>query len=139
MPLLQDEIERHIVEYGVTDFYVGHYGKFDGMSAQAVKMAKQHHTGIRLFLLLPYHPFDQPIEVPAGFDGTYYPEGMEMVPKRVAIIRANQCMATNCTHLIAYVNHYMGGSGKILEYARKLEKKGDLHITNLAVGIDYFK
>ena len=27
-PLLDEAIERHIVEYGVTEFVVGHYGKF---------------------------------------------------------------------------------------------------------------
>lgn len=133
LPLLQAEIEYHIVEYGVKDFYVGHYGKFDSMAAQAVRIAKQSHAEVKLMLLLPYHPFDQPIEKPEGFDGTLYPEGMERVPKRFAIIKANQYMVSNSTHLIAYVNHHMGGSGRVLEYAQRLENRGKLHIKNLAI------
>ena len=132
MPLLQAEIEHHIVEYGVKDFYVGHYGKFDSMAMQAVKRAKQQHPDIKLTLLLPYHPFDQPIEVPVGFDGTFYPEGLETVPKRLAIIRANRYMVSKSTHLIAYVTHLMGGAGQIFEYAKKFEEKGSLCIQNLA-------
>ncbi len=132
LPLLMEEIERHIVEYGVIDFYVGHYGRFDSMAAQAVKLAKQHHPEVKLTLLLPYHPFNQPIPTPDGFDGTYYPEGMEKVPKRFAIVKANQYMVEYSTHLIAYVRHFLGGSGKLLEYAQKRETRNLLIIKNLA-------
>ncbi len=44
-------VERHIVEYGVTDFLVGHYGMFDYLAAQAVKEAKSRHPNIRLYLM----------------------------------------------------------------------------------------
>ena len=30
--------------------------------------------------------------MPEGFDGSFYPEGMEKVPRRVAIVRANRYM-----------------------------------------------
>ena len=32
-PSLLSEVERHVTEYGVTDFFVGHYGSFDRMAA----------------------------------------------------------------------------------------------------------
>lgn len=131
-PLLVEAVERHIVEYGVTDFYVGHYGHFDYMAGQAVIQAKEKYPHVKLTLLLPYHPFDQPIPTPKGFDGTYYPNGMETVPKRFAIVKANQFMLKECTHLIAYVWNTFGGSGKLLEYAERFEKKGQLCIENLA-------
>ena len=35
-PLQVEAVEKHITEYGVTDFYVGHYGGFDRLAAQAV-------------------------------------------------------------------------------------------------------
>ena len=34
------EVERHITEYGVTDFVIGRYGRFDGMAAKCVKTAE---------------------------------------------------------------------------------------------------
>ena len=128
------EVSGEIVEIGkdVKDFYVGHYGRFDGMAAKAVITAKLQYPEIKLIMLLPYHPFEQPIPTPKGFYGTLYPDGMEKVPKRFAIVRANQDMVKNSTHLIAYVKHFMGGSGRLLEYAQKREKKKLLSITNLA-------
>lgn len=32
--------------------------------------------------MLPYHLADRPIPTLPGFGGTYYPEGMENIPKR---------------------------------------------------------
>ncbi len=91
-PILAAEVERHITECGVTDFVVGRYGRFDGMAARRVMAAKKRHPEVTLTLLLPYHPHDRPIPTPPGFDGTFYPPGMEAVPKRGAIVRANRYM-----------------------------------------------
>lgn len=47
------------------------------MAAKAVINAKITHPEISLFLLLPYHPAERPIDLPLGFDGSFYPPGME--------------------------------------------------------------
>lgn len=91
-PELAEAVERHIVDYGVTEFIVGNYGGFDRMAARAVISAKALYPGITLLLLLSYHPAERPIETPPGFDGTFYPPGMESVPRRYAIVRANRYM-----------------------------------------------
>ena len=70
-------------------------------------------------LVVPYHPSEHPVETPYGFDGTYYPEGMENVPRRFAILQANKRMADNVDWLIAYVRHGTSNSQKVLEYAQK--------------------
>lgn len=126
---LAAEVERHITEYGVTDFVVGRYGRFDGMAAKCVKAAKKRHPEVTLTLLLPYHPYDRPTPTPPGFDGTFYPPGMETVPKRAAIVRANRYMVANSDYLIAYVWHSVSNARDLLEYARKLEKKEQIKIT----------
>ena len=131
-PALAEAVERHITEYGVTDFYVGHYGGFDGLAAQAVKEAKERHPEIRLTLVLPYHPAIRPINTPKGFDSTYYPWEEERIPKRLAIIKTNQRMVDTCDYLISYAYHFLGGTGQIVEYARKREKKGLIKVTNLS-------
>lgn len=131
-PSLFAEVELHVTEYGVTDFFVGHYGSFDHMAAQAVKEIKKRHLQLRLMLVLPYHPAIRPIETPRGFDGTYYPWEDERIPKRLAIIKTNQRMVDTCDFLIAYAWHFLGGSGQIVEYARKREAKGLIRVTNLA-------
>lgn len=131
-PLLAEAVERYIVEYGVTDFFVGHYGNFDSMASQVVKEAKQKYPNICLTLVLPYHPAIQPIEIPTGFDGTYYPWEDEKILKRTAIIKTNRRMVDTCDYLITYAFHFHGGTGQIVEYARKRESKGLIQITNLA-------
>ena len=133
-PMLAEEVERHITEYGVADFVVGHYGRFDTLAAEAMLNAKQRHPEVTLTLLLPYHPAERPISTPDGFDRTLYPEGMEMVPKRLAIVRANRWMLSNSDYLIAYVRHPSNGSREVLEEALRRQKRGLIHVTNLADG-----
>ena len=132
LPALTAAVERHITEYGVTSFMVGRYGNFDKMAARVVIDAKKRHPGVTLTLLLPYHPFDRPIPVPVGFDGTFYPPGMETVPKRAAIIKANYYMADHSSHLIAYAWHPASNARDLVEYAQTREKKGKIHVENLA-------
>ncbi len=90
LPILTDVIETHIAKYGAADFIVGSYGGFDHLAASAVIAAKKAHPYITLSLLLPYHPAERPVKTPNGFNGTYYPPGMEDVPKQYAIARANR-------------------------------------------------
>lgn len=80
LPVLAQEVERHITEHGVTEFVVGHYGGFDRLAASAVREAKKRHPEITLTLLLPYHPHDQFIPVPESFDGTFYPPAWRPYP-----------------------------------------------------------
>ena len=70
------------------------------MAAGCLVEAKTNHPGLRLVLLLPYHPAERPVALPAGFDGSFYPPGMEQVPRRLAIVRANEYMARHCDVLI---------------------------------------
>ena len=111
-------VEYVIQEDGITQFVVGQYGNFDQMAASAVKGMKHKYSDISLWLLLPYHPSERPIEATEGFDGTYYPEGQEFAPKRLAIVKANQTMVNQCDVLIAYAKG-PGNSRNLVEYAHK--------------------
>lgn len=124
-------VEQHIVEYGVTEFIVGHYGGFDHLAALAVKEVKRFYPEVRLTLMLPYHPAERPIPTPDGFDSTYYPPGMENVPRKVAIVRANWYMVDHTDFLIAYAWHPASNARDLLEYARKREGKGLIQVTAL--------
>ena len=130
-PQLDWAIERCITEYGVTGFVVGQYGNFDYLAARALIAAKERHPEISLQLLVPYHPADRPVEAPEGFDGTYYPDGMESVPKRLAIVRANRYMVEHSDCLIAYARHPASNARDLLEYAQKREKRGLMYVENL--------
>lgn len=71
------------------------------------------------------------LELPAYFDGSYLPEGQEMVPYRVAIPRLNRYMIAHSDFVIAYVKNITGGAYVSLEYAEKLQKQGKLHVWKL--------
>ena len=117
------------MKYGVTEFIVGHYGGFDRLAASAVKEAKSFYLEVRLTLLVPYHPAERPIPTPDGFDGTFYPLGMESVPPKVAIVRANRFVVDSVDYLIAYACHPASNAWKLVEYAKRRKKKGALFIT----------
>jgi len=131
LPALRDIVEQHIVEYGVTEFIVGHYGGFDRIAAKAVIAAKKQHPEITLSMLIPYHPAERPVELPSGFDNTFYPPGMEKVPRRLAIVRANRYMVDHAGYLIAYAWHPASNARNLLEYAKRRERKNLLVITLL--------
>ena len=47
-PTLLETIERHIAEYGVSEFVVGQYGNFDRLVIRALSQAKRAHPDITL-------------------------------------------------------------------------------------------
>lgn len=132
LPKLQSVIENMIITDDVKFFYVGSYGGFDRIAGLALKQAKKRYPKITLMLVLPYHPAERPTEIPDGFDGTYYPECLEGVPKRYAIVRANRIMVDFSDWLVCYVRHSASNSRNLLEYAQRKEKKGLIKIENLA-------
>lgn len=119
LPALKRAIEKHILEYGVTEFIVGGYGGFDRLATAALIAAKQKYPKITVLRLTPYHPAERQVILLEEFDGIYYPEGMERVPRRLAIVRSNQYAADHVDYLIAYVQHPGSNAGNILSYAQK--------------------
>lgn len=130
-PALSEAVQKHILCHGVTEFIVGQYGSFDRMAARAVLEAKANHPEITLTLLLPYHPAERPVPLMKGFDGSFYPPGMEKVPRRLAILRANRYMVDHADYLIAYARHPGGNAKKLVEYAQRKEAQGLIHVTLL--------
>lgn len=123
---LETVIEEHIIDFGVTNFYVGTHGNFDRIAAAALRSAKQRYPTICLNLLLSYHPAEHPIKTPEGFDGTYYPF-VTAPPRQYAIVRANEKMIRASGYMIAYAWHI----GKTRDFVELAEKVG-VRVTNIA-------
>ena len=132
LPRLKLTIKRLIAEENVRFFYVGGYGGFDRIAAAATKRAKQKYPDITLMLVLPYHPAERAVPTPDGFDGTYYPDGLENTPRRYAIVRTNQIMVDNSDWLVCYVHHGTSNSRNLLEYAQRRANKGLIQIKNIS-------
>ena len=135
---LQEQIQeaawRHYRDHGIRQFYVGYHGQFDQTAIAALRNLKGRCPDITLMLVTPYHPSAQRVFLPEGFDGFYYPEGMEAVPPRFAIVRANRLMIRAADSVICYVQHG-GNSRALLEQARKRQQKQDIPVENLAASI----
>ena len=67
-PTLRETIERHITEYGVSEFVVGQYGSFDRLVIRALSQAKRTHPDITLMLMTPYYPVNRKVDLPEEFD-----------------------------------------------------------------------
>ena len=131
LPILIKEVERHIVEYGVSSFIVGNYGNVDHLAARAVLASKEKYPHITLTMLLPYHPAEKSIDLPKGFDGSVYPDDQEGVPRRFAIPRANRWAIDHSDFLICYITHLGSNAVKYLDYGRRREKTGSMRITRI--------
>lgn len=132
IPDLQVVVERLVREENVRYFYVGSYGGFDRIATTVLKTAKKQHPNIVLMRVLAYHPSERPVDLPDGFDGTYYPEGLERVPKRLKIVQVNRLLVDESDWLVCCVRHGAGNSGRLLEYAKRRKEKGLIKIENLA-------
>lgn len=132
-PKLAAEIERHITELGVTEFWVGNYGGFDRMAKKEVQKAKLLHPEVKLYLLVPYLPTEDRKISSDGVDQVLFPAELETVPKRLAIPRLNRYMIQRADYLIAHVSHVSGGAYKTMEYARSRERQGQLKTVNLGM------
>lgn len=129
--MLFNEIVRHIEEYGVNEFAVGSYGRFDALAAKAVINAKKEFSYVRLLNVMHYYHYKE-ISLPQGFDGYLYPSESEMYHRRYSIVQGNQYMVRNSSYLICYVTHTVSNAKKILEYAKARERKGKIHVVNLS-------
>ena len=124
-PKLTEIIEKLITEDGVTEFYVGHQGHFDGMAYSVLKELKGKYPQIRYTVVLAYMP-DEHIKEVYGED-TLFPDCLETVPKRFAISKRNDWMIQQSGFAVCYVHKITGGAAK---YREKCVKKG-LRVTDV--------
>lgn len=131
-PALDKLVEELICLHGVTFFYVGCYGNFDTMAVSAVQKALSRRPEVLAFLVIPYHPSERQYALPDFFEDTFYPEGMESVPRRYAIPRANRIVLDESDVFVTYALREGGNTAKLLRHARTLEKRGWIKVFNLA-------
>lgn len=120
-----NQVVENLVRYeDVTTFLVDHRGNFDEMATKAVQEAIKFRPELYAYSLIAYHPFEQNVTIPDFFESTYYPEGLEDVPKRFAITKANQIALMESDIMVAYVKREGSAIAKLLGTAKRLEKKG---------------
>ena len=109
-------------------FVVGHRGDFDTLATRAISIVKGCHPEVKLLQLIAYYNPVRPHYTIEEIDATYYPLGLETVPKPYAIVKANQYVVSNCDAVICYVNREGSNTYKLL---RKAQRR-NIPIINLA-------
>lgn len=126
-------VERHITEYGITDFLVGQHDQFDLIAARTVMKAKDRHPDLHLYLILPYHPsLGRYLPIAEGYDGFIYPEETKVAPFWLSTPRLNRIIVKYSGYAIAYIRCPSGGAAATLDYARRRERRKLMHIEYLA-------
>ena len=119
------------VRYGITDFIAGGYGSFDRLAQKAILALKKTCGDLRYIRLLPYHPEERKIEIDPEWDGTVYPDGMEQVPRKYAIVRANRYMLDRASAVICCAWH-TGNARNLYYHAIKRAEKEGIAVKNIA-------
>ena len=120
---LRKEVRSLIENEGVRKFYVGTHGDFDKMAYRVLKEMKSEYPHIEYTVVLAYMPGKKEEYHFYSPEETLYPDGIEKVPKRYAILWRNDWMLKQCDYMICCIEHLFGGSGIMLEKAIKQKKK----------------
>ena len=124
---------RQLIDQGVMSFWCGGYGKFDARCAHIVHGLKKDYPEIELIFVMPYLKGHSVIN-PKIYDGTLYPEGLESVPQRFAIVHRNRWMVKNSDTIIAWVDHTWGGAYTACLTAAK-QGKEIINLTGMKIEI----
>jgi len=107
--------------------YLGGYGDFDRVCAQACRELKQERADIELVYVTPYMNLREQKKLTKlqhcdHYDAIIYPP-IESTPPKFAISKRDEWMVTNADVIIAYVEHNFGGAYRSLQIAKRRKKK----------------
>ena len=116
---------RDLIQKGVDTFWLGGYGEFDALAEQVTLDLKHEFPHIQRVFALAYLPKNKEdyLYMEKLYDFMFYPEGVEVGPKKFAITRRNKYLAEHADIVVAYVTGESGGAYQALKYAQKLNKK----------------
>lgn len=120
-----DIIEKFAVSNDKITCLSGGYGHFDLFVAHCLRRLKTKFKNINSVLVIPYQSIEMKNHldlIKEYFDSIIYPP-LELVPKKIAIIKRNEWMIDNSDVLIAYLQSTIGGAARTYEYATKKQLK----------------
>lgn len=121
-PALRKTIADLIENLGVSEFLVGDSGNFDRLAKKVLQGLKQTYPQIEYYVVLTALPTDKSR---CSYEETLFPEELECVLPKFAIIKRNQWMIEQSDIVVTYVIHSFGGAAKFRSLA---EKKGKMII-----------
>lgn len=119
-PLLETVLKHLITKENVTSFYVGTHGNFDAIAKELLINLKVQYPHINYTIVLSY--MNQKINDNTNYSNTIYPDGLENVPLKFAIIESNKWMIQKCDFLVCYITNTFTNAIKFKEFAIKKKK-----------------
>jgi len=129
------ELEKLVQLHRVTEMIVGHRGNFDRMATAAIQAVLRKKPELYGRVLIAYHDSLDTVHLPEFFEAHYFPIELYAVPLRHAIVKANQIALEQCDFFLTYCDREGGNTGMLLRRARRMEKKGDIKVVNLAQAV----
>ena len=120
-PILESTLIDLILNKNVGKFYVGTHGGFDFLVQKVLKILKDKYDWIEYCIVLAYMPETK--EEKKDYSNTIYPEGLEKVPQKYAIIERNKWMIKKCDYLVCHIEHTFSNAYQFKEFAEKKGKK----------------
>lgn len=120
-----DIIEKFAIYNDEITCLSGGYGHFDLFAAHRLRKLKAKFKNINSVLVIPYQSIEMKNRldlIKDYYDSIIYPP-LELVPKKIAIIKRNEWMIDNSDVLIAYLQSTIGGAARTYEYATKKQLK----------------
>ena len=121
--ILYNTITDLIENKNVTNFYVGNQGAFDALVIKTLKNLKNKYPHVSYTVVLAYLPHKKRDFEDKDFSHAVYPEGLEFVPPKFAIIKRNNWMIEKSDFVMVYVKDLCGGAAKFKEVAEIKGKK----------------
>ena len=118
-PILRSTLIELIEKQEVRLFYVGNHGNFDQMVTNTLGALKRQYPEIQFYIVLAYLPTNNHIALAEA--ETVFPEGLEHVPKRFAIVWRNRWMIDRSHYVITFVQRDFGGAAT---FQKRAAKKG---------------
>lgn len=120
-PTLRSTLIDLIENLGVDLFYVGNHGEFDAMVRRVLHELSAKYP-ITYRVVLAYMPGKKNVFDAVDYSDTVLPEGIETVPKRLAINYRNRWMIEQSDFVITYVVHDAGVGAA--QFKKLAEQKG---------------
>lgn len=121
-PKLESSLINLIENHNVNIFYVGNHGNFDVLVKKTLKKLKATYTNINYSIVLAYMPIERQKCNSEDYFYTIYPEGLENIPPKYAIIKRNRWMINNSDYVVTYVKRNTGGAARFKKISEKLGK-----------------
>lgn len=131
-PILRTVLEKLISDCSVDCFYVGRQGVFDAMARDVLRELSEAYPQISYAVVLERLPGRWEEEA-WDFSDTIFPEGLETVPPRFAIIRRNEWMLRCADYVVTYITHGWGGAAQFAAKAVR-QKKSVINLAEFFTG-----